>query len=110
MFVHFKREEPKQDLYASNQHPDVFIINSKLYNTQSIDEYRRYNLPVVNEKIKSIEEPLTELEDIDLSTSDPAETTRLFSYLQIMTAIFGSFAHGGNDVSNAIGPLGNIEN
>lgn len=40
-----------------------------------------------------------------MQVTDEPKTGRLFAFLQILTASFGAFAHGGNDVSNAIGPL-----
>ncbi|XP_072049316.1 sodium-dependent phosphate transporter 1-B-like isoform X2 [Amphiura filiformis] len=60
-------------------------------------------------RLRSSESPrkamsMEELNDPDIPQDSPV-VAKMCSPLQVLSAIFASFAHGGNDVSNAIGPL-----
>lgn len=88
-------------------------------------------VPFLQKKLKTLNEPLTTTVEVPPMLEDGVTSTQLvsvdvsgavvkreevydprlefvFKYFQIFTSICTSFAHGANDVSNAVGPLAAI--
>jgi len=80
-------------LISHSNNASAVIVNKTTLDVERAGDCNGSGLPSVN------------VTNSQGAVEDPPEVVRLFSFLQIMTASFGAFAHGGNDVSNAIGPL-----
>ncbi|CAF2986136.1 unnamed protein product [Rotaria sp. Silwood2] len=78
--------ENKSLLFAS----DVVNVSTTSVNHMSSNE----DLDEVEDKMPEIPPKKKKVD----TTNDSLEIATIFKYLQILTAIFGAFAHGGNDV------------
>lgn len=73
--------------------------------TSSTKGELQYHVGLILEEVKGIEESIQQKQEISNSHSELLKVEKIFSYLQIMSACMMAFAHGANDVANAIGPL-----
>ena len=84
----------------NNEH-DAKKNGKPMENSINIEHLEAITLSPNSSNVPLIASKIEQTNKID----EPEDVSKLFSFLQILTATFGSFAHGGNDVCNAIGPL-----
>lgn len=65
----------------------------------------RGRLSEMIEEIDHFKPVIKKEKHIPFESSEYAKVEKIFAYLQIMSACLMAFAHGANDVANAIGPL-----
>jgi phosphate/sulfate permease len=65
----------------------------------------KYQIALALSEVDQINQILKQSHDVEFSHLEFATVERIFGYLQIMSACMMAFAHGANDVANAIGPL-----
>jgi len=100
------------DPQTSHSTPDLEAIASidkaKRYLLQARPAFSgemQYRLTDILDEVDTFKHSLKKTENLDAVHSEYSTVERIFGYLQIMTACLMAFAHGANDVANAIGPL-----
>lgn len=69
------------------------------------DQELQYHLSILLNELGNVSTTVEKAPDFEIKKSEYATVEKIFGYLQIMSACLMAFAHGANDVANAIGPL-----
>lgn len=65
----------------------------------------QYHLAILLDELGSVSTSVKQSPEGEVHKSEYATVEKIFGYLQVMSACLMAFAHGANDVANAIGPL-----
>ncbi|GAB5411081.1 MAG: inorganic phosphate transporter [Chlamydiales bacterium] len=68
----------------------------------------REELDELHKRVRAMRKALTAKSETRSHSSEYTSVEKMFAYLQIISACFVAFAHGSNDVANAIGPVAAI--
>ncbi len=69
------------------------------------DDSAQARLQAIREELVSFEQDMNLQTTIEKDSREYKAVERIFVFLQILSAAFVAFAHGANDVANAVGPL-----
>ena len=105
----YKSDESEEE---QQQARELYVARALQRSTRHLMRARRAADPDVASEIdsllaktSSVTGKSTSRANLGSSRPEFRRTERIFIYLQILTACFIAFAHGANDVANAIGPL-----
>ncbi|MCP5506594.1 MAG: inorganic phosphate transporter [Chlamydiales bacterium] len=100
---------PQTEMLSANTSQQVFSLN------KAARHLKRVQLASKGERQKQVSRLLRDVEEyaeevrvhsnLYTATSDYRIVEKMFASLQIMSAAYVAFAHGANDVANAIGPV-----
>lgn len=101
---------PNKTKQEGNFHPELTIELEKakkhlaLIQQSSLGSIQ-YQAKEILEEMHSLSNSLNQKDDVGKESAEYALVEKIFGYLQVISACMMAFAHGANDVANAIGPL-----
>jgi inorganic phosphate transporter, PiT family len=95
---------PSRNLPQSVVSLEKAIKHLQRVHVASFDETHE-KVGVLLDEVKTLSRSLRQETNFSERTSEYKNVEKMFIYLQIMSACFVAFAHGANDVANAIGPV-----
>ena len=100
---------PQKQMVSANTSQQVFSLNKAVRHLKRVKlsskGERREEISRILRDVEDYAEEVREHSNLYTASSDYKIVEKMFASLKIMSAAYVAFAHGANDVANAIGPV-----